>query len=236
MAGKRRQATARRVGEVCDEAWIGQVMQVRIVTARNGEVSRGQETQATQYMNESKSSVNVNPAIQRAKVGDIVQKTSIPNIGCTGIIRSVDETSVIAVNRSPRASDPGADVFTLEHGQYVVIGRAVVFFPRDPEEPRPARFNTKPEEIAALNAEPANSEAIDRPTDIEPPQDPPTPRMPQPPPQPPSTPQTPGPSFIPKVTNAQREVLGGITVSGQPAKPPVSRPRPTVQPTTPTPE
>lgn len=183
-------------------------------------------------MNEPKK---VNPTVKRAAVKDVVQRVELPNIGALAVVRSVDETGVWGVCRSPKLNDGSADVFHIPHGDYVIVGQAVVHFPKDPEEPRPARFNQKPEEVAAINAEPANSEAIDRPTDIEPPQDPPTPRMPQPPPQPPATPQTPGPSFIPKVTNAQREVLGGITVSGQPAKPPVSRPRPTVQPTTPAP-
>lgn len=182
-------------------------------------------------MNET-NQVNVNPALKRATVGDVVQRCAKPNIGALGVVRSVDETGVTAVNRSPNLNDGSAVVFPIPHAEYTVIGKAVIKFPRDPEEPRPARFNVKPEEVAAANAEAAISEAIERPTDVdptappEPPEAPPTPKMPQPPPQTPPGPQTPGPLFIPKVTNAQREQLGGITVSGQPAKPPPTRGRP----------
>lgn len=187
-------------------------------------------------MNEmNQVNVNVNPALKRATVGDVVQRCAKPNIGALGVVRSVDEVGVTAVNRSPNLNDGSAVVFPIPHAEYTVIGKAVIKFPRDPEEPRPARFNVKPEEVAAANAEAAISEAIERPTDVDPPlppeapEAPPTPRMPQPPPQSPPTPQTPGPSFIPKVTNAQREQLGGITVAGQPAKPP-ARGRPTPAP------
>lgn len=83
----------------------------------------------------------MNQKPKRAEVRDVVQKTIKPHIGCLGIVRDVDSEGVKCLAIRPNIGDQPADEFTLKHGDYAVIGQAVVFFAKDPPAQRTSFFN-----------------------------------------------------------------------------------------------
>lgn len=66
------------------------------------------------------------PSPHYASLNDIVQKTVKPNVGAIGIVVSTNDKSVVAFCRSPRVDHPDGDEFNLAHGEYAIVGRAVV--------------------------------------------------------------------------------------------------------------
>lgn len=78
---------------------------------------------------------------KRAEIKDVVQKTIKPHIGSLGIVRDVDTEGIKCLAIRPKIGDQPADEFTLKHGDYAVIGQAVVHFPKDPPTQRTSFFN-----------------------------------------------------------------------------------------------
>lgn len=177
-----------------------------------------------------------NEAIHRARVRDVVQKTTKPNIGCLGIVRVTDDIGVTCINRSAKANEGGADIFTLRHGEYVVIGRAAIHLPKDPPDSPSAMFGTKPTIDRDPAAGPTPSAAVETI-----PVDGPTEATAPPAPVPianqtrQQTPSAPVPTLIPKVTQAQRDAIGGIQATNPSPPKPAQRsapppPEPPVEP------
>lgn len=133
---------------------------------------------------------------KRAEIKDVVQKTIKPHIGCMGIVRDVDSEGVKCLAIRPKVGDQPADEFTLKHGDYAVIGQAVVHFPKDPPAQRTSFFNNAKVKRPAIVDEVAANMPV-------------TPRLPgQPHAQPETQPTATMPELPPQLP--QREGMGAI--------------------------
>lgn len=138
----------------------------------------------------------MSPKPKRAEIRDVVQKTIKPHIGCLGIVRDVDADSVKCLAIRPKIGDQPADEFTLKHGDYAIVGQAVVHFPKDPPAQRTSFFNNAKVKRPAIVDEVAANMPV-------------TPRLPgQPHAQPETAPVTTMPELPPQLP--QREGIGAI--------------------------